>query len=83
MKKVATLECPTCQGKGEVPLPENLAVILPILRSRPDATVEEVRIRISDEITVNGVNNRLTRLFDLGLVTRRRVGKFFHYSLAK
>lgn len=83
MKKAATLECPTCQGKGSVPLPENLAVLLPILRSRPDASVEEIRIRLNDEITTNGVNNRLTKLVNLGLAKRRRVGKFFHYSLSK
>lgn len=83
MKKAAALECPTCQGSGEIPLPENLSVLLPILKSRPDATVEEVRIRLSDDITVNGVNNRLTKLVELGFATRRRVGKFFHYSLAK
>lgn len=83
MKKAATLECPTCQGKGNVPLPESLAELISILRSRPDATVEEVRVHLNDEITSNGVNNRLTKLVDLGMVQRRRVGKFFHYSLTK
>lgn len=83
MKKAAVLECPTCQGTGEIPLPENLSVLLPILKSRPDATVEDVRIRLNDEITPNGVNNRLTKLVDLGIAKRRRVGKFYHYSLSK
>jgi hypothetical protein len=84
MKKAApTLECPSCEGKGRVPLPEHLSVLLPILKLHPGATTEKVKESLGEDITMNGINNRLSDLVNLGLVTRTREGKWFHYSLAK
>jgi predicted transcriptional regulator len=84
MKKATpTLECPSCEGKGRIPLPEHLAVLLPILRRNPGATTEKVKSSLGEDITMNGISNRLSDLVGLGLVTRTREGKWFRYTIAK
>lgn len=84
MKKTeATLECPSCQGQGRIPLPKHLSELLPILRSHPDSTVDQVWAKQKDDVSPSAIANRLHDLVEFGLVARRRVGKFFHYTLTK
>ena len=84
MKKAdPTLECTSCAGKGRVPLPEHLAVLLPILRKNPGSTTEDVKDALAEDLSIPAINNRLSDLVTLGLVIRHREGKWFHYSLAK
>lgn len=74
--------CPDCQGKGRIPLPDHLKETLlrfPITGYRVAAQMQQY----FPAITVNGISNRLQDLFNLGLLTRERSGKFWRYSRAK
>lgn len=66
-----------------MPLPSHLAVLLPILKSHPGATTEKVKAVLREDISINGISNRLSDLVQMGLVTRQREGKWFHYSIVK
>jgi DNA-binding transcriptional ArsR family regulator len=81
-KSGATLECPECHGKGRVPLPHHLAVLLPILKNHPGATVEKIHSIQRDQVSPNAISNRLSDLMAMGFISRHREGKFFHYRLS-
>lgn len=75
--------CKRCKGTGSIKLPKHLKKVLRCVRDHPECTTEQIRSILDEGITMNGISNRLSDLVDLKLVTRRRSGKFFHYSLAK
>lgn len=70
------LTCPQCEGAGRVPLSEHLQDTL----SRLDSRVGRTAADVSGAATPNAVSNRLVYLFQLGLVKRERVGKFWYYT---
>lgn len=47
---------------------------------RPNVTAAELSEKSREEITINGWSNRLSDLYRLRLLTRRREGKFWRYS---
>jgi hypothetical protein len=57
-----------------------LAHTLQALMDLGEATAGQLADRSKETITVNGWSNRLADLYLLRLVTRRREGKFWHYS---
>jgi hypothetical protein len=57
-----------------------LASTLFSLASLGEATAAELAAKNKESITVNGWSNRLADLYLLRLVTRRRSGRFWHYS---
>lgn len=78
-----TLECHACAGAGRVPIPDHFKQILKLLKTHPGSTAEFIQKKQTDDVSVNAVSNRLSEMLKVNLVTRRRVGKFFHYSLSK
>ena len=83
MNSAATTTCSTCHGTGKVPVPEHLSALLPILKDKPDSTVKQVWEAQQDDISEGAISGRLVELVEIGLATRRRVGKFFHYSITQ
>jgi predicted transcriptional regulator len=77
------MECPACNGSGEVQVPEHLDRLLKLVKRYPDSTVELLHSKQDDEISANAVNNRITLLMAYGLVQRRKEGRNFRYSLSK
>ena len=57
-----------------------LAHTLQSLVELGEATAKQLADKSKETITVNGWSNRLADLYLLRLVTRRRDGKFWHYS---
>lgn len=57
-----------------------LAHTLQALMDIGEATAKQLSDQSKETITVNGWSNRLADLYLLRLVTRRREGKFWHYS---
>jgi predicted transcriptional regulator len=57
--------------------------VLAIVRRKKECTVPDIHEALGSDITTNGVNNRIADCLKAGLVTRRRSGKFFLYSIAK
>lgn len=76
---MSKIQCPTCEGKGEVPMPYWAAETMALFKTDVRRDSENVRLRISDAISRNGVNNRLERLRGLGLLERTRQGKWWFY----
>lgn len=76
-----SITCPQCEGRGEVGLSEHLAVTLALVKS--GTTADEIHGKLGLDITVNAISNRLLDLFLLGLVTREKQGKCWHYTRTK
>lgn len=73
------MTCPKCEGKGKIELPEHLSETLGcFVASRGSKTAEVIAAKLG--IERSAASNRLTDLFLLGLLTRKRNGKFLDYS---
>lgn len=80
------IECPKCDGKGKIALPEKLRATLRTLTWMGSGHALDVIRRMPKErgrITVNAINNRLEDLLELGFVTFVKEGKFKVYSPIK
>jgi predicted transcriptional regulator len=74
-----TVPCPTCSGAGTIPMPEQLVRALKSICSGRE-TIDKIHADGNNDISLNGINNRVTELMKLGLVKRWREGRFFHYK---
>ena len=80
------IQCPACKGCGRVALPENLKSIVAILKRRKpgaEVTAAELFVQAKGDGARSVFNNRLEKLRDTGLVTRRRESGVWKYSLAE
>lgn len=73
--------CPKCCGTGLAEIDESLLETLTRIKMRKSksAVAEELRWN-TDGVTINAVSNRLKKLLQLGLVTRKRKGKYWIYK---
>lgn len=85
MQEKITQTCPKCKGVGEVPLSRELQEVYDYLRRRKQATAYMVAEAIDREsrFSDTAFHTRLRLLEEAGLVTRRRSGKTWFYSIAK
>lgn len=69
--------CSHCHGSGKVPLPSKFLRTLGVIEGEMSPReVFEILMKIEqDEVGITAINNRLNDLFDLGLLTRRKVKK--------
>ncbi len=82
MKQTLT-KCQTCKGSGVTPLPDHLEEVVQIVRKSKVCTIPEIHKALGQDITTNGVNNRVSDLLELGLLRKSgKIGKFFVYKLA-
>ncbi len=75
------MTCPRCEGAGKIELPEHLSETLGcfITSSKPK-TAGVIAAKL--DIEPGAASNRLVDLFSLGLLTRKRSGKFWLYTRA-
>lgn len=78
------IPCSKCRGKGRIPLPDELERTYRAVKSGLSTTEE---IYAADKqrrfMGRTAINQRLERLFQLGLLSRQRQGKFIHFRISK
>jgi hypothetical protein len=85
------IECPTCSGHGEIPLPEILAKPLEVIGRHDGIDTLSLLLEYGfayggedygEAIKPTAMNNRLVRLLEYGFVTRTRRGKLWVWRKA-
>lgn len=79
--RIPKIKCAKCGGKGSHEISHALAETLMALRKLKRAHAEEVCEKVSSQVGVTAMSNRLSELFNLKLATREREGKFWYYSV--
>ena len=74
------IKCPRCDGKGKVQLGDELNDTLNALRRRGECSATELHKDMGVQMGVTAVNNRLTDLLRLKLVTRLKRGMTWIYK---
>ena len=75
------MTCDKCGGTGDIPLPDVLQETYEAVRSGLHTTEEIYRAAEGRKFFgKTAVNQRLDRLFDLGLISRQRRGKIFYFT---
>lgn len=82
VKKLPTVACTKCKGKGSHVIPETLAEVLRLFKGRRELSAIQARATLELESTTGAVNNRLEKLRRAGLLARRKKGRFYFYFLA-
>jgi len=82
--KSILVPCSKCQGHGEHPLSKYLLDVYRDVKRHPRSCSKDVHGRIrSNGVEVTAINNRLTALVEMNLLTREKLGKYYLYSAAK
>lgn len=63
-----------------MPLPPYLEETLKIVMRYPGCDSSQVQSHIGGNMTLGAMTNRLADLVGLGLITREREGKSYHYT---
>lgn len=74
------IKCPQCEGRGTVDIGDAMSATLAVVPVNRPVTAEEVHSSLRENIGVTAVSNRLVYLYKLGLVDRKRDGKFLLYT---
>ncbi len=73
-----TIDCPRCEGHGKIPLSFYLRTTLDNIK-KEGSIAEDIAVKLKS--TPGAISNRLMDLFMLGLVNRKREGKFWVYTV--
>ena len=81
---IHAIKCPTCEGKGSVPLPphlqETMSAVEKVLKKHTDgATAPLVHSELNAETTVSAINLRLEDLVSKGKLKRLEGRHRVHY----
>lgn len=71
-----TIDCPRCEGHGKIPLTFYLQCTLEKV-AKEGAIAEDIAAKLKS--TSSAISNRLVDLLLLGLVKRKREGKYWVY----
>jgi hypothetical protein len=73
---VPMIQCPKCNGAGEILLSNELMEVLAFVRKHPRCTTGDVRAAIDpkEQFHITAFNNRLDLLLKFDLVIRERTG---------
>lgn len=74
--------CHHCQGRGKIPMSEELWEALHHVRHFKSATAQDVANALAWNGHVTAMNNRLEDLMNLGLLKRRKDGRQWRYEAA-
>lgn len=86
MSSKILIPCPECGGGGKIPLPDHLQETFAFVKAQKTCTAESLAFHVSNQggaITPAGAANRLSDLFNMGLLARTKKSKTYFYSLAK
>lgn len=72
------VQCPRCEGKGNLPLPSHLSATLAQVPKTGYICAQQLAVNIN--IEHGAACNRLVDLFLMGLVSRTKQGKTWLYS---
>lgn len=79
-----TLTCERCGGSGKVGLPERLKTTLKLIPRKRDHSITAYDLHLMDwSSSTSCYSNNLKSLLDLGLVERKKRGRFWLYSRAQ
>lgn len=78
--KPQTIPCPSCEGQGQVVMPDELQAMMKQFRGY-ERDARWFYERMADQIEMTAWNNRLERLRKLGFLSCRKDGKTNKYSL--
>jgi len=79
-----TVKCNKCNGTGKHPLSDEIfSVLMALIRAGRTGFVTAVDLSktIGKNVHVTAMNNRLEYLREIGLVSRTRVGRVWHYRI--
>lgn len=88
MSKPPVMPCRKCGGSGVTPIPDWLTITLKAM-PKGAGSVTALQLAATLEsigggvVGATAVNNRLEKLRSIGLVTRKRNGKFWNYQRAR
>ena len=75
------IQCDSCMGRGQGPMPNGLFDALCTLKRGRTLTAESIHAIIGKGIGLHAINNRLVKLETLGFVTRTKKGKTYLWKL--
>lgn len=79
------VKCPHCGGSGKAPVDRALAETLAVMSDKSWTTAVEIFAKLKTPYLTEptAVNNRLTKLFHLGLVQREARGRTYFWKRIK
>lgn len=77
--KRTTIKCPKCKGRGAVELSEPLEAVFNFANQCVEVTASGCQKHFDDDIGATAFNNRLERLFNVGMLKRKRDGRQWIY----
>lgn len=77
-----SVKCPQCNGCGRKPLGDELFSVYASAYNGGQVTAVGLSKTVGRKVSVTAMNNRLEDLRALGLLTRERIGRRWHYKIA-
>lgn len=73
--------CPSCDGKGNVPLGDEMWNTLEAVRVLGESTTDQIAMQLKWDGSPTAINNRLTYLYNHLLLSRKKVGREWLYRI--